>query len=368
MGSKGSPPPAPNYAELIPLQEKSNINQFRTMLNASRVNTVTPFGTTTWIRPGQSQQVTGRPAESSTPKVQGGTSTSGEPSYESSAQEGPWQLIQQLSPEQQRLYEQDLRIREGQGGIAEGMLANVRDTYGRPVNFAGMLPGFEGVGRESWRGPSYQTDINSRDAAERALYGRATRYLDPQMREQERALHERLLSQGFNINDPAYQKAMDEFARQRERAYADAREAAIVGGGQEATGELQRGLAAEQARFGAGMQGAQFDVAEKQRALQHALQNINLSQQDRARLLNELNAFRTGQQVQLPGLPAQFSTPNLQGIDHLGLANQNYQNQLNAWNYGQAADNMFLSGLMGLAGTALGGPMGGYAAQKLFGR
>ncbi len=394
MGGKSSPPPAPNYAEIIPLQERSNINQFNTMLNASRVNSITPFGRQTWYRPGEypsGGQVTVPKPPASSQVAPASADPGPEPpraqakqkaSYEDEANKGPWTLVQELSPEQQRLYEQDLRIRQGQGDIAEGMLGNVSRIYGTPVNFADRLPEFERVnapeytGRGSsdlaWQGPGYRTSGDTREAAEQALYSRQTRYLDPQMQRQEQALHERLLAQGFNVGDEAYRRAMDDFAAQRERAYADARDAAIAGGGREATEELQRGLAAEQARFGAGlstedlnarlaqalfaarMSGAQLGQSERDRALQHALQSINLSQQDRARALNEMNAFRTGQQVQTPGLPAQFSTPQLQGIDHLGLANQTYQNQLGAYNAQQAAAGDFLSGLFGLAGT-LGG-------------
>jgi len=327
---------------------------------------------------------------SSAPSSQAGFSSV----YEDAANQGPWTLVQELSPEQQRLYEQDLRIREAQGNIGEGMLGSVRDVYSRPAEYAGNLPDFNQISAPtytgkgstdlSWQGPSYRTSLDSRDAAERALYNRALRYAEPQMQKEEQALHERLLAQGFNVGDPAYQRAMDELAQRRERVFADARDAAIIGGGREATEELQRGLGAEQARFGAGvtaedlnarlaqamfgagMTGAQFGSQERNAALQHALQRIQLQQQDRARLLNELNAFRTGQQVQLPNLPAQFSTPGLQGIDLLGTARQGYADQLGAYNAEEAASGGFLSGLMGMAGTALGGPLGGALGSWLF--
>ena len=64
--------------------------------------------------------------------------------------------------------------------------------------------------------------------------------------------------------------------------------------------------------------------------------------------------MRTGNQVQTPGTPAQFSSPQMQNVDYLGLANQNYQNQLGAWNASQAGQENFISGLFGLGSAGLG--------------
>jgi hypothetical protein len=224
------------------------------------------------------------------------------------------------------------------------------------------------------------------------------RYLSPDYASRENQLNDRLLAQGANINDPRYKGAMDSFQAQRDRAMADARDQAIIGGGQEATQELQRGLMTEDPRFraaqsegqygygqamndwarqyglnqgerqfgynaglgerqfgfNAGMQGANFDSNQQAQALNYALQKAGQQRLDRATPLNELSAFRTGNQVQLPGTPGTASTPNLQGVDILGAANQGYQNQLGQWNANQAAGGNFMNGLFGLAGSAMG--------------
>lgn len=271
------------------------------------------------------------------------------PTYSGSADQAPWTAVQQLDPAQQYLYNQDLRIRGGQGNIAEGMLRNVGETYSQPANFAEQLPDYQ---RVNYGGPFYRSNVNSRDDAEQAIYNRQMRFMYPDYQQREKDLQNQLLSQGLNIGDDAYQRGIGEFQAQRDRAMADVRDQAILGGGTEATQELQRGLMTAQPWF-------QNQQSEQNRALQWALQNIGTQQQDRSRLLNEMNAFRTGQQIQTPGLPAQFSTPNLQGIDQLGLANQTYQNQLGSWNANQASNSGLMSGLFGLAGTALGGPLGG---------
>jgi hypothetical protein len=320
------------------------MNQFGSMLNSSRVDSTTPFGTTTWTRP-------------DTP-------------------DGTWTVNQQLDPGQQQLYDQDMRIRAGQGGIAEGMLGNVADVYNNPVNFAGQLPQFQGINGPQYMGPTsapkWNTAYDTRDKAEQAYFNRSLRYMYPDWQNRENSLHDRLTAQGFNVSDAAYGDQLATLSNQRDKAMADARDASIQFGGQEATGELNRGIMANQNQadlannwFRNQLAGAQFGQSEQNRALQWALQNIGVQQQDRARTLNELNAFRTGNQIQTPGMSPQFSTPNLQGIDQLGLATQNYQNQLGAWNAQQASGDNFMSGLMGMAGMALGGPAGSAGAQLM---
>jgi len=336
MGSKGggSAPTPPNYAELIPLQEQSNMNQFGSMLNSSRVDSTTPYGTTSWTRP-------------STP-------------------DGTWQVNQQLDPAQQYLYDQDLRVRAGQGGISEGMLENVANVYGQPANFAGQLPGYNQINGPQYGGPQYTSNVNSRDDAEQAIYNRQMRFMQPDYAQREKDLQSQLLSQGLNIGDDAYQRSIGEFQAQRDRAMADVRDQSIIGGGREATEELNRGRSTAMDWFNTGMQGSQFNQGEANRSLQWALQNIGQQQQDRSRTLNEMNAFRTGQQIQTPGLPGQMNTPNLQGVDQLGAARAGYQDQLGAWNADQSGSNNFMQGLFGLGSAFLGTPAGATAVAGMF--
>jgi hypothetical protein len=283
----------------------------------------------------------------------------------------PWTFVQSLSPEQQSLYDQDVRIRGGMGNIAEGMMGNVSDVYGTPANFAQNLPGFNrndpaSYNQQQWRGPQYNTNMNSRNDAEQAIFNRQMRYDLPLMERRQNQMQDRLLAQGANVADERYGNAMGDLYDSQNKYMADSVDRAILGGGQEATAELQRGLAAEGARFGAAsgegqfgynaaQQGQQFRSFEDQRALNYALQQIGQQRTDRAMPMNEMNAFRTGNQVQLPGTPAQFSTPNLQSTDPMGAAQNTYTGQLGQYNANQAGADNFLSGLFGLGGAGLGG-------------
>lgn len=285
-------------------------------------------------------------------------------------------MIQTMSPEQQWLYNQDMRIRAGQGDVAEGMIGRVGQEYSQTPKFANLLPEFSGQQVSPFQGLSgdlqYTGGPFNRQTAEDAFYNRTMRFAEPRMQQEEQRLHERLISQGFNTNDKAYQDQMARLRETQGQFRADAADRAIIGGGQEASSELARILSARQGaqgermdQFQTGLQRAGFSAGEDQRALQHALAQVGTMERDRGRLLNEMNAFRTGQQVQLPNVSPQFGSPHMPGVDHLGAAGATYQGQLGAWNAQQASRDNFLSGLMGLAGTAMLGPIGGWVAGQL---
>lgn len=288
MGSKSSAPPPPDYAALLPQQEAMNQRSFQQMVQASRVNTSGPQGNQTWSQDPQ----------------------------------GQWTMNTQLSPELQGLNSQDLRIRGQMGNIGEGMLGNVASTYGQPANFAGMLGDH-----------SIQYDAGSRNRAEKAFYDRGANYLLPQFDRQESNLHNRLTGQGFNLQDNAYGQEMSDLGDTQNRALSDLRNSAIQFGGNEASQELGRGI-----------QAGQYNTNQD-------LERIGLAGQDRSRLINELNAFRTGQQIQGPTGQTSVQAPNLASPDLLNATNQTYQGQVSAANASNKGSSDMFGGLLGLAGA-----------------
>src|SRR3990167_6464030 len=129
---------------------------------------------------------------------------------------------------------------------------------------------------------------------------------------------------------------MRNFGSDRERAYADARDRAILAQGQEQS--RQFGLGAQQ--FGLGQQGRQQDISE-----QAYLRGLPL---------NELNALRTGAPVQMPQFQG-FSTANMNPAPLFQGAVAQGQSDMNQYNAGQAQDAAFTSGLFSLGGTMFGG-------------
>ena len=88
--------------------------------------------------------------------------------------------------------------------------------------------------------------------------------------------------------------------------------------------------------------------------------------------LNMLNAVRSGQQMQVAQQPSVgVSNPGMMqqvaGPDLLGAAQNQYSAQLGAVNAANQASGNFMSGLMGMGGSILGGPAGSIAGNAIGG-
>lgn len=235
------------------------------------------------------------------------------------------------------------------------------------------------------------------------LYRQATRYMDPQFQQQEEALRTRLVNQGLPADSAAFNDEMRRFNATKQQAYADARDRAMLASGQEQsrqfglgaqqfaqgmsrgdqafgqganlfgmglagqgqqfgqeaqrfgmglTGQGQQfGQEAERFRLGLGAQGQQYgqqaqtygmSAAERQRALQEQAYMRQLP-------LNELNALRTGAQVNMPQFQP-YSTANVQPAPIMQGAQAQGQSDINRYNAEQAQGGAFTSGLFSLAG------------------
>ena len=118
-------------------------------------------------------------------------------------------------------------------------------------------------------GNSQQFYQNAADA----MYSQQTRYLDPQMQQQQQALEARLSEQGFVPGTPGYKQAMQNFQDTSNRAYGAARDSSIL-----------QGVTAGQGTFNNTM-------ATSREALAQYLAKRNQP-------LNEINALQTGDQIQ----------------------------------------------------------------------
>lgn len=245
---------------------------------------------------------------------------------------GPWTVVQELSPAQLALLKGAERLGINRQALAGNLLQQAQEATASPLNTSAMMPGFERVSAPYERVSAPGYDGSARQRAEEALYSRATRYLNPEWQRREADLEQRLLAEGFNRNDPAFVRAMDQLAMERERDYASAREGAIAAGGREATDELNRALAAfsaQQSEANRVLPFAQFASSERDKALQDALTRINLTAGDRARALNELQQVSSGIQSPVgPTQPGLGPSPGLGGLDILGTAQNAYNAQV----------------------------------------
>ena len=228
-----------------------------------------------------------------------------------------------LTPEQQAIQDQQTAISGSLNTLAGDQLGRVSDSLSLPFSYEGM--------------PSApQADAAARQQTIDALRGQFESRLNPQFEQQQTAIETRLANQGIGVGSDAYNSAMESFGRTRNDAYQSAQNQAIAGGG------------AEQSRL-FGLQGS-----ERERAIQEAAYLRGVPLNEATALMGSSGGIN---------MPTFSSTPNtgIAGTDYAGLASQQYQGQMNAYNQDQSSRNSAMGGLFGLAGGVAGGIFGGPA-------
>jgi len=140
----------------------------------------------------------------------------------------------------------------------------------------------------------------NKEAAD-AVYGQATRYLDPQVQQNQQALEARLSEQGFVPGTPGYQRAMQNFQDTNNRAYADARDRATTQGtsvGRDAYGSSLSGI---QSQIAAALQGSNFGLSNDQARSNEGLNLANFTSGQNAQDFNQRltgAAFNSNEQQQ----------------------------------------------------------------------
>lgn len=342
-----SAPPAPDYAAAAQAQGAANVDTARTQGRMNNPNIYTPYGsqTVTWGQGQpqfnqsaydqamqQYQTASANPSGNIIGYEQGPDADSQRPIYGPSASlamptreqftttgSGDQPTVTQtLAPAQQQLLDAQNRISNNLAGVAESGLNRVGQGMAQPFDTSQLRP--------------LQADAAARQAAQDAAYRQATARLDPQWQTAGDMQETKLRNQGLAPGGEAYTNAMRDFNFGKNDAYSSA-----------FNNSFNTGLAAQQADFG----------------MQNQANQANLQQQAYLRQLplNELNALRTGSQVQNPQFqPYQGSqigqTPIMQGAMAQGQADQN------AYNAQVGQNNAFTSGLFGLGGAALMSPAG----------
>src|SRR3990167_10728888 len=302
MGKSTSAPPPPDYKGAAEAQAA-----------AGRVNQYTPYGSMVYsqeapaAQPPQPQPQP-QPQPSGSPFSRGGlmaqpfgTGLSTGAGLFRNAQSPPaspntsqWRSDITLSPVGQQLLEAGNQSALG--------LAELQGQAGQRVS----------------QGLSQPFDYGSVGDVADASYAAQTSRLDPQWNERAEQNRTMLANQGLAPGGEAYDAAQRNFEQSRNDAYTQAR------------------LAAQNTMP----------------------QTYQLAQALRSQPLNELNALRTGSQVQNPTftpIPQQQTTP---GPNYLGAAQAGYGSQMDQYNAGVGQNNAMLGGLFSLGGAALGSPWG----------
>ncbi|UOF77817.1 structural protein [Bacteriophage sp.] len=298
---KPKAPPAPDYAALAQQQGVENRDTANFNTNLNRVDQYTPQGSLTWeLRPGADPQ---------------------------NPQAGDYIQRQTYSPDQQQLYDLGNQISKSFLTTAQGGLARVADSMGKPFDMSG-IPGVTPEMIKQLQGP---IDDTSRQRVEEAMMSR----LRPQYEQDQSRQENQLLNAGIERGSDAWNNQMAQLSRQQN----DARMQAVLAGGQEESRQsgLQQQIASLlQALHGQGVQEQAF------------LRQLPL---------NEINALRTGSQVQGPQFGGYYTggqanaAPVYQaGQDQAAFDMQQYMQQ-------QSGYNALIGGLAGMGGQYF---MGGF--------
>lgn len=250
MGKSSSAPPPPDYKGAAEATAAGN-----------RVNQVTPYGNLTY--------------------TEGPRDSKGNPT---------WTANVSLSPDQQRLLEQQNRTSLGLGDLQEQGLGYVERMISNPFDTSGLA----------------QTGINAGEQMSESVMRR----LQPTLQMEQQQFDAQMANQGIPLGSEAYANAKRMFDERQN----DKLTSAIIQG-------TETGMRAR-------------------------TQGFNELGYMRNEPINTLSAIRSGSQVTNPNF---VTTPA--GPDYLGAAQSGYNAQLAASNAQNAAKNSFTGGLMQLGGT-----------------
>lgn len=300
MGGKSSGAPDPRETA----QAQSEFDKKTAAFNAvlSRTNTTTPYGNQTWAQHGTDP-------------------TTGAPIYSQNIS---------LNPTSQSTLDSNQNNALNLSGVQGRLLGNAGNNLSQPVDMSGLQP--------------LQSSVNGGDLAGLAGHARQASYdssmalLNPQFQQQHDQLQTQLANQGIAAGSEAANNATGNQNRQQDWTRTQAANQATL-----------TGQGYENQLYNQGMGNAQLNNATQGQQLS---QRMSLHDQP----LNEYNSLLSGTQVQNPQFGAQQQVQPIQSPNYSQLV----QNQANAQ---AGSGNSFMSGLFGLGGAALGGPMGGAAGS-----
>ncbi len=312
MGKSRAPAP-PDPQVVASTQGQLNRENIMDMARVNRPNMNSPFGTSTWT-------------------TEDGLNYTNNQTYDPRILDNYWK---QVGLESGMLDSADKMRANVMGNLFNGPGGSYRAFD--PQHIPGMVDSIntnQVIGDVDLSGLSAlpgQDDFGGeRQRVEDAMYGRSSARLDPEWQSRKAALESDLMNQGFARGSEGYNSAMGDYERQREAAYAGARNDAVMGGGQEQSRMFGDALAARQQGAGEQFQRAGFynQAAGQdydQRFTSGQFQNANRAQRfgeelsKRNQMLNEysqmlgmsgpqaLPQFQTAAQIQGPG-PADYTS------------------------------------------------------------
>lgn len=213
-------------------------------------------------------------------------------------------------------------------------LSGLRSQYSQ------LNQGLMGLGSQLNQGQAQQAQQQGQNAA----YAAQTQYLDPQFSQQGESMSAQLANQGLSPGSQAYNNATLNFNNQKQQAYSNAQNQAILTGSQIGAQNLQNQIAGINTQ--AGLYGQMGSNLGQQGSLFGQQAGIGqLPYQDLQSIAGMIPGYSgTGQSSSSPA-------------DIASLYNNQYQSQLAGYNANQSSNNSAMSGLFGLGSAGIMGMM-----------
>ena len=305
MGSKSSPPPAPNYGQAAQQTADSSLKMAQAATTANRVNQYSPNGSITY------QQ----------------------------NPDGSWAENTNLSPGLQQQYNQNQQTQGMLGNINSNLSQQAASALANPLSMQGM----QQVNVQNNGSPQQF----NQDAAN-AAYANATQYLNPRIAQEQESLNAQLANQGLTPGSQAYNNAMQQFNANSNQQYQSAQNNAYLTGQQAGSQNYQNNLAGNN------------QIYNQQLGLQqNQLHNAQLLQGNALGLMGQTVGLQGANPVtnpQMLNLPQQQTTT---GADMLGAAQS-----AGTYNLGVYNAQMQQQADMAKSGLGLFGTLGGEAIKK----
>ena len=298
MGKSAPQAPAPpDYVGAAQAQGVANINTAQAQASLNNPNVTNPYG---------SQQVTYTPTG---------------PNGDQQAN-----VTQTLNPTSQQTLNAQQGVQLGEANLAKTGLNTAQGIMGTPFQFSGP-----GINTSLNTSGVAAMPVNAGTTGQQAIMSR----LQPEIDQQSQATQQRLANQGITPGSEAYNNEMRNQSNQQNDAY---QQAALQG--------INLDMSANNQGYNQALQTGQYQNTASNQALQ---QQLGLYNQP----LNEITSLMSGSQIQSPQFqqysgggtiaPAPLANATAQAGN---FAQQNYANQVAAYNSGQ-------SGLFGLLGAGV---------------
>lgn len=317
MSKGGSPPPAPDYIGAAKAQGAANVDTAQVEGRLNNPNVINPYGTQTVSYGGFDQAgydkalgdyqnfhptydpVTGRQTNTAPPQ----------PTREQFAISSNTPTITQtLSPEQQKIYDQQTGNQQSLGLLAKQGIGAAQGIIGSKLDYSGV--------------PAAPGDYS---ALRQQVYDAMMARPNQDIAVNRDNTNSNLIAAGIRPGSTAYDNAMNLVNRQQ----TDAQQQAIINAGNQT-----------QQAYGMDLQSRQQGLAEQ------------LAQ--RQVPLNEISALMSGSQTSNPfQVPGYAQNANVQPAPTYNAALQQGQYGTDVYNAQQARNSANTSGLIGLGGTGI---------------